>query len=75
MSKITEACIAFADKYRGVRRTILAVMVLWVSAAVGVGLWVMTGRALTGPDVAFLTAVVALMNVPIAMYFNTRSKE
>lgn len=75
MTKLKEACIAYAEKHKGVRRTVLAIVVLWVSAAVFAGLWVMLHRPLTGHDVAFLLGVVALMHVPIALYFNTRGKE
>lgn len=63
---------AFCEKYRGVRRTVLAFCCLWTSAAVGVGLWAMYAKGLGASDTAFLTAVVALMQTPIVFYFHTR---
>jgi hypothetical protein len=65
----------FTERYKGVRRTVLAFCVLWTSATVGTGLYVMLARELSAADTGFLTAVVALMNVPIAFYFHSRGKE
>jgi len=65
----------FCNKYKGVRRTILAFCVIWISAAVSVGLWAMLARPLTGPDAAFLTAIIALLNVPMGLYFHRRGKQ
>lgn len=73
--KFKEACIAFADQHKGVRRTMLAIIMLWVSAAVGVGLYTMTIRPLTLHDVSLVLGVVGLMQIPIGLYFNTRGKE
>lgn len=71
MSKLDE----FLNKQRGVRRTVLAFCVAWTSFAVGIGLYVMYIKGLSGSDTAFLTAVVALMQVPIAFYFQSRGQD
>ena len=66
---------AFCNKHKGIRRTILGFCVLWITAAVTVGLWAMLDRPLTGPDTAFLTAIIALLNVPMGLYFHRRGME
>jgi len=65
----------FCNRHKGVRRTILAFCVLWITAAVAVGLWAMLDRPLTAPDTAFLSAIIALLNVPIGFYFWRRGIE
>jgi len=62
----------FFEKARGVRRSVLAVCIIWSSATIGSGLYLMFTRELNGAEVTFLTAVVALMQVPVAFYFQTR---
>mgnify|MGYP005854010927 CR=1 FL=1 len=66
---------SFCNKHKGIRRTILAFCVLWITAAVTVGLLAMLDRPLTGPDTAFLSAIIALLNVPIGFYFWRRGQE
>lgn len=63
----------FFDDHRGVRRLVLAVCMVWVSLAIGVGLWHLLD--LTGHAVTFLLAVLGLLNVPVAWYFHQRGKE
>lgn len=65
----------FVDRYKGVRRTVLGICVTWTSAAVVIGLWAMISKGLSGPDSAFLTAVIALMQVPVAFYFQQRGMD
>lgn len=64
----------FLEKYKGVRRTILAFVILWITACVAVGLYQVIYGGLGTQDTAFLTAVVALLHVPIAYYFHSRGK-
>ena len=61
------------DEHKGARRLVLAVCMVWVSAAIGVGLWHLLD--LTGHAVTFLLAVLGLLNVPVAWYFHQRGKE
>lgn len=63
----------FCDKHKGVRRILVAFVVAWITACVGVGLYRLT--ELSGYSVSFLTAVVGLLQVPLAFYFQTRGKE
>jgi exosortase/archaeosortase len=65
----------FIEQHKGVRRTVLAVCVVWASLAICVGLWVMVTRGLATPDTAFLTAVIALMQTPVGFYFWKRGQE
>lgn len=62
----------FFERYRGVRRTILAFVILWITACVTVGLYQVIHGGLGTQDTAFLTAIVALLHVPIAFYFHSR---
>lgn len=62
----------FIEQHKGVRRSVLVVCICWVSITIITGLWIMLSRALTAPEVTFLTAVIALMQVPIAFYFYYR---
>ena len=64
----------FFEQHKGVRRIVLVICVLWCSATISTGLWVMLTRPLSAPDATFLAAVVALMQVPIAFYFYHRGK-
>lgn len=63
----------FLNEQKGVRRSILLISILWVSACVAVGLYHLTD--LTAQSVAFLTLVVGLLQVPVAYYFSTRGKQ
>ncbi|TQE93246.1 MAG: hypothetical protein FKY71_18310 [Spiribacter salinus] len=63
----------FCENHKGVRRSIVVVMSLWISAAVGVGLYRLT--ELTAESNTFLLAVLGLLSVPIGFYFHTRGKE
>lgn len=65
----------FVEQHKGVRRTVLGVCIIWVSVTILAGLWIMLERSLSGPDATFLTAVVALMQVPIGFYFYHRGKK
>ena len=66
---------AFVEKHKGVRRTVLAICVIWVSATIGSGLYVMLTKSLTQIDVTFMLAIVALMQAPIGFYFYNRGKQ
>jgi hypothetical protein len=65
----------FFEEHQGVRRIVLAICVIWCSVTISTGLWVMLDRALTVPDATFMTAVIALMQVPVAFYFYHRGKK
>lgn len=64
----------FIEKHKGVRRTVLAVCMLWVSAVICGGLYVMWHRGLESPETTFLIAVIGLMQAPVAFYFYDRGK-
>lgn len=64
----------FIEKHKGVRRTVLGVCMLWTSMVICGGLYVMWHRGLDSAETAFLTAVIALMQAPVAFYFYDRSK-
>ena len=66
--------LTFFEQHKGVRRIILVICVVWSSATISTGLWVMLTRALSAPDATFLSAVVLLMQVPIAFYFYHRGR-
>lgn len=65
----------FVEEHKGIRRTVLGICIAWVSVTIPAGLWIMLDRSLSGPDAAFLTAIVALMQVPIGFYFYHRGKQ
>lgn len=65
----------FIEQHKGVRRTVLAVCVVWTSLAICIGLWVMVDRGLAMPETTFLTAVIALMQTPVGFYFWKRGQE
>lgn len=62
----------FVDEHKGVRRTILAVIMVWISACVAVGLYHLTD--LTREANVFLLAVLGLLSVPVGFYFVYRGK-
>jgi len=62
----------FFERAKGVRRSVLVVCIIWSSVTIGFGLWALMSKGLSAPDATFLTAVVALMQVPVAYYFQTR---
>ena len=64
----------FVEKHKGVRRTVLAVCMLWVSMVICGGLYIMWQRGLESPETTFLVAVIALMQAPVAFYFYDRGK-
>lgn len=65
----------FVEKHKGVRRTVLAICVLWTSLAICFGIWVMLDRGLVMAETTFLTAVIALMQAPVGFYFYNRGKD
>lgn len=70
---MSEKLKAFCNDQKGIRRSIVAVMVIWISAAVGVGLYHLT--ELTPNSNTFLLAVLGLLTVPVGFYFHQRGKE
>lgn len=70
---MSEKLKAFCNDQKGIRRSIVTVMVIWISVAVGVGLYHLTD--LTANSNTFLLAVLGLLSVPVAYYFHTRGKE
>lgn len=71
MSKLDE----FMNKQKGVRRTVLAFCITWTSASIGVGLWAMLSNGLSGPDATFLSAVLAITQIPVGFYFHSRGQD
>lgn len=66
---------SFVEKHKGVRRTVLAICIVWVSVTIGCGLYVMLTRSLNQVEVTFMLAIVALMQTPIGFYFYNRGKQ
>jgi hypothetical protein len=69
---VTDRIKAFFEEHKGMRRLIVAVMVVWISAAIAVGLYHLTD--LTANSNTFLLAVLGLLSVPIGFYFYHRGK-
>lgn len=65
----------FIEQHKGVRRTVLAICVMWTSLAICFGIWVMLDRGLEMPETTFLTAVIALMQAPVGFYFYNRGRD
>lgn len=65
----------FCERFKGVRRSVLVICIIWTSVTIGFGLYALVSSGLSGPDATFLTAVVGLMQVPVAFYFQTRGKQ
>ncbi len=64
----------FFEQHKGVRRIVLAVCMVWCSVTILTGLWVLLQRTLSAADATFLTAVIALMQMPIGFYFYHRGR-
>lgn len=61
------------DPHKNIRRKIVAAVIVWISAAVGVGLWRLT--ELDAQANVFLLAVLGLLTTPVAYYFYQKGKE
>ena len=66
---------SFIEEHKGIRRVVLCICIVWSSIVIVMGLGIMLDRSLTGPESAFLTAVIALMQTPVGFYFYHRGSE